>query len=323
MNYEFWKRLKIDKKIISGGENIKTISRDSKSEGITTIPVKIWDIEKNFAFFIVKSKSFTEDLLLGLNCIKKFKLSQDENLKISQNIKKIEETFKANMNSASDPRKQPGKKIQDILDEYKEIFAERKFDIGKVKDYEATIKLIENKYVAKKPYRCSIQDKMEIENQIRELLKAGLIEESCSPYAALVTLVYKKEEGRKSRLCVDYRELNKIVVPESQPFLRIDDLMLRARNCKYFSKLDVNSAFWSISVRNKDKYKTGFVTHHGHWQWSCLPFGLKSSPSIFQRILSSVIRKNELDAFAVNYIDDILIYSENYDDHMKHIELTY
>jgi len=64
------------------------------------------------------------------------------------------------------------------------------------------------------------------------------------------------------------------------------------------------------------------VTHHGHWQWKCLPFGLKSSPAIFQRVLSSILRKNELDTFAVNYIDDILIYSENYADHIRHIELT-
>jgi len=86
--------------------------------------------------------------------------------------------------------------------------------------------------------------------------------------------------------------------------------------------MDINSAFWSIPVREKDRYKTAFVTHHGHWQWTCLPFGLKSSPAIFQRVLSSVLRKNGLDTFAVNYIDDILIYFENYIYHIRHIELT-
>ncbi|XP_043270945.1 uncharacterized protein [Venturia canescens] len=208
------------------------------------------------------------------------------------------------------------------MTKHKKVFAKEKFDIGTVKNYEATIKLMENKYIAKKPYKCSIQDRVEIESQIKQLLKTGLIEESCSPYAAPVTLVYKKEEARKSRLCIDYRELNKIVVPESQPFPRIEDLTLRARNCKYFTKLDVNSAFWSIPLRIKDRYKTAFVTHHGHWQWCCLPFGLKSSPAIFQRILSSIIRKHQLETFAVNYIDDILVYSKDYRDHMKHIELT-
>lgn len=154
------------------------------------------------------------------------------------------------------------------------------------------------------------------------MLKAGLIEESCSPYAAPVTMVFKKEEGKRSRFCIDFKELNKIVVPESQPFPRIDDLTLRARNCKFFTKLDVNSAFWSIPVRRKDRHKLAFVTHHGHWQWNCLPYGLKSAPAIFQRVLSSVLRKKELDKFAANYIDDILVYSKTYEEHIKHVEQT-
>ena len=110
-------------------------------------------------------------------------------------------------------------------------------------------------------------------------------------------------------------------MPESQPFPRIDDLTVRAKGCKIFSKLDINSAFWSIPVRKKDRYKLAFVTHHGHWQWNCLPFGLKSAPAIFQRILAGVIRKNKLNAFAVNYIDDILVFSKNYEEHINHVEL--
>lgn len=137
-----------------------------------------------------------------------------------------------------------------------------------------------------------------------------------------VTLVYQKDDGKKSRLCIAYRELNKIEVPESQTFPRIDDLTLSARDCKYFSKLDVNSAFWSIAMRKKDRYKTAFVTHHGHWQWCCLPLGLKSSPAIFQRTLASIIIKNDLNAFAANYIDDILIFFKSYEDHLIHVEIT-
>src|SRR5436190_19439786 len=89
-----------------------------------------------------------------------------------------------------------------------------------------------------------------------------------------------------------------------------------------FSRLDINSAFWSIPLRTKDKYITAFVTHHGHWQWACFPFGLQSAPAIFQRILSTIIRHNNLDTFAINYIDDILIFSKNYDEHIhiKHIK---
>jgi len=70
---------------------------------------------------------------------------------------------------------------------YEESFAKDKFDIGRTRNYEAAIRLTVNKYTAKKPYRCTIEDKIEIEKQIKELLKAGLIQESCSPYAAPIT----------------------------------------------------------------------------------------------------------------------------------------
>lgn len=320
INYKFLNKQNMLKNIVSGDENIKGVAGIAKAEGTITLKIKICNIMSNFSFFIIKSNTFKEDLLLGLDLIQRFKLCQNENLKITQKGEIIKDLI-VNLNQLQD-NNEISNNIQTILRKNENIFAKTKFDIGIVKGYEATIKLIENKYISRKPYRCSFQDKIEIEKQIKELLKAGLIEESCSPYAAPITMVYKKEEGRKSRLCIDFTELNKILVPESQPFPRIDDLKIRARNCKYFSKLDVNSAFWSIPVREKDKYKIAFVTHHGHWQWKCLPFGLKTSPAIFQRVLSSVLRKKDLSKFAVNYIDDILIHSENYEDHIKHLKQT-
>lgn len=84
--------------------------------------------------------------------------------------------------------------------------------------------------------------------------------------------------------------------------------------------LDVNSAFWSISLREKDRYKTAFVTQTGHYNWKCLPFGLKTSPAIFQRILRNALKKNDLDDFCVNYIDDILIFSRNFGEHLEHLK---
>jgi len=175
--------------------------------------------------------------LLGLDLIQTFKLRQDEKLKITQNYKRSEEK-EININVIRRKKEHATNNLEDILLEYEESFAKDKFDIGRTKNYEATIRLTVNKYTAKKPYRCTVEDKREIEKQIKELLRAELIEESCSPYAAPITLVYKKEEERKSRLCIDFRELNKIVVPESQPFPRIEDLTVRARGCKYYTKLD-------------------------------------------------------------------------------------
>lgn len=153
------------------------------------------------------------------------------------------------------------------------------------------------------------------------MLEANLIEESKSPYAAPVILAFKKEDGRRSRLCIDFRGLNEILVPESQPFSRIEDTVVKARNCEWYSVFDINSAFWLIPIRKKDRYKTAFVTQAGHYQWKRLPFGLKISPAIFQRALANILRRNGLHNFCTNYIDDILVFSKSFEDHVQHITL--
>lgn len=312
---------------------------------MTTIKIKVFKIEENVDVYIVDSKDFKYDFLIGLDLIKKFKLIQNEDLKITQkteekNItnekKKIkkedkyekvsinfnehitEEKFKINMDKLNNQQK---KKIYELIDNYRCIFAKDKYDVGTVKEYEARIDLLIDKYCSKRPYRCSVQDKIEIEQQIARLLDKNIIEESYSPFAAPVTLAFKKEDNKRSRLCIDFRDLNKIVVPQAQPFPLIEDLVIKTRNSTYFTTLDINSAFWSIPLRIEDRQKTAFVTQEGHYQWTCLPFGLKTSPAIFQRILGNILRKHKLTDFAVNYIDDILIFSKSFSEHVQHLTL--
>lgn len=90
--------------------------------------------------------------------------------------------------------------INELISNHKSLFAKDKYDVGTVKGYEAHIDLITDKYCSKRPYRCTIEDRKEIEQQVSTLLQQKLIEESYSPFAAPVTLAYKKEEGKRSRL---------------------------------------------------------------------------------------------------------------------------
>lgn len=327
--------------------SLVTINGVKTTQGWTTMKIKILDIEKCVNVYIVDGNDFQYDFLIGLDMIKEFYLVQDQNLKITQ---KQEETFtnkepfynhsskkELNKNEISinfnehineenfelnmcNINSQQQTEINKLIEEYKSSFAKDKYDVGKVRDYEARIDLLVDRYCSKRPYRCSIEDKKEIEKQVGKLLEENLIEESYSPFAAPVTLAFKKEDQKKTRLCVDFRELNKIVLPQAQPFPLIDDLVIKTRNCKYFSTLDINSAFWSIPLRIEDRKKTAFVTQEGHFQWTCLPFGLKTSPAIFQRILNNILRKHKLTEFAVNYIDDILVFSETYSEHINHLK---
>lgn len=317
---------------------LKSVNGVTKTKGLITIKIKIFDTEEFVDVFIVENDDFQE-FLIGLDMIKKFKLRQDENLQISQkkdtqitenNIhREIKESivnfneyvnekeFEMNLDHLNKARKTI---IENLIEKYNTVFAKSKYDIGTVTEYEARIDLLVDKYCSKRPYRCTIEDKKEIEKQIARLLENKLIEESYSPFAAPVTLAFKKDENKKSRLCIDFRELNKIVIPQAQPFPLINDLIIKTRNCKYFTSLDINSAFWSIPLRVEDKHKTGFITQEGHFQWTCLPFGLKTAPAIFQRILSNILRKHNLKVFSENYIDDILIFSESFEEHIEHIE---
>ena len=332
----------------------RTMSGTSNFIGTATINLKIFDITKSIQVYVYDDKSRNHDILLGLDTIYLFQLIQDENLKISSAL--LKEKFSKEFISCPEPEKinpisenlvnwneaipieqfdakvehlnpQKRKIIYDLIDEYDSLFAKDSYDVGTVSNHEATITLSEMKYTAKRPYRCSYEDQQEIEKQITELLNNNMIEQSSSPFAAPVTLAFKKtEEGKpkeKIRMCIDFRDLNKLLVPESQPFPLIEDMIVRTRDCSWFSALDINSAFWSVPIRVKDRFKTGFVTQQGHWQWRNMPFGLKNSPAIFQRILSGVIRKHNLQSFCVNYIDDILIFSKSFMEHVEHLRLLF
>ena len=309
-----------------------------------------FEIEEEVDVYILEKEDF-EDFIIGLDMIKKFSLTQNEKLEIEQknktdkkelqnkieknSIKKENEDKKVEMYSINfNEHIQEGEfkitidhldnqkknEIEEMIEEYKTVFAKDKYDIGTVTDYEAHIELLVDKYCSKRPYRCTIEDKKEIEEQISMLLKKNLVEESYSPFGAPVILAFKKDEKKKSRLCIDFTDLNKIIVPQAQPFPLIDDLIIKTRNCKYFTTLDINSAVWSIPLRIEDRRKTRFVTQDGHFQRACLPYGLKTAPAIFQRILSNILRKHGLKEFAVNYIDDILIYSTSFQEHIKHVK---
>ncbi|GFS65305.1 retrovirus-related Pol polyprotein from transposon opus [Trichonephila clavipes] len=119
--------------------------------------------------------------------------------------------------------------------------------------------------------------------QIEELLKAGFIRPSHSPYAAPVTLAYKKDEGKRSRLCIDYRKLNEITRKDSTPVPLIDFVIDNLTHAKFFSMLDLTSGYWHIKIHEKDAEKLAFTTNFGLYEWLTLPFGWKNSPAVFPK----------------------------------------
>ena len=330
----------------------KTLGGQGLIIGITIVNMKILNIYHRVRMYVVIETMSNHDFILGLDLIPIFGLSLNHKLQLSQfkYPNKSQQPFLSNTTNSQLSHHpsinwneaisnenfntkvahlDKGKRlaIHNLINKYCSIFAKNKFDVGNVKNYEARIELTENKYINKKPYRCSYDDQQEIDRQISELLKHNLIRESSSPFASPVTLQFKKTgeggEKEKTRMCNDFRDMNKILVPESHPFPLISDLIEKTRDCLWFTAVDINSAFWAIPIRESDRYKTGFVTAKNHYEWSCLPFGLKTSSSVFQRILSGVLRRHKLDNFCSNYIDDILIFSKSFEEHLSHMEALF
>jgi len=121
------------------------------------------------------------------------------------------------------------------------------------------------------------------------------------------------------RLCVDYRKLNEMTIRNSYPLPLISVLLDRVKGAKYFTKLDLKSAYNLVRIKEGDEYKTAFRTRYGHFEYLVMPFGLKNAPATFQHFINDVL-SDYLDDFVISYIDDILIYSNSLEEHHEHVK---
>lgn len=155
-----------------------------------------------------------------------------------------------------------------------------------------------------------------IDEQIDKWFEQDVIEPSISPWSAPVVIAYR---NGKARFCVDYRKLNAATIPDEFPIPRQSEILAALSGAQVMSGLDALSGFTQLGLAEEDIEKTAFRTHRGLFQFKRLPFGLRNGPSAFQRVMQSILAPY-LWLFCLVYIDDIVVYSKSYEEHIDHLD---
>ncbi|GKA67201.1 putative reverse transcriptase domain-containing protein [Tanacetum coccineum] len=218
-------------------------------------------------------------------------------------------------------KKSDEKRLEDIpvVREFLKVFLENLPGLPPIRQVEFQIDLILGAApVARAPYRLAPSEMQELSDQLQELADRGFIRPSTSPWGAPVLFVKKKDGS--FRMCIDYRELNKLTIKNRYPLPRIDDLFDQLQGSSTYSKIDLRSGYHQLRVRDEDIPKTAFRTRYRHYEFQVMPFGLTNAPAVFMDLMNRVC-KPYLDKFVIVFIDDILIYSRNKEEHADHLRI--
>ena len=208
--------------------------------------------------------------------------------------------------------------IQQIMHEFKDCFPTTPIiGLPPSRPEDHHIDLLPNAVPwARSPYRLAPPELEELRRQITHLIKIGHIQPSISPWGAPILFV-KKKDGTL-RMCIDYRALNKMTALNSYPLPHIEDLLDKLQGAKYYTKLDLDMAYHQMRIHPPDIPKTAFNCPLGHFEFKVLAFGLTNAPATFQTLMNRVLQPY-LDKFVIVYLDDILIFSKDFQSHLTHI----
>ncbi|CAF3386340.1 unnamed protein product [Rotaria socialis] len=207
-------------------------------------------------------------------------------------------------------------KLQQILWKHGKLFDLRRPSIIKATVHHA-IETGTHPSTYTSPYRVSYKDEQIQRDEIDKLLKQGIIEESISPWSSPIVLVRKKDGS--VRFCIDFRKLNNVTTKDAFPMPRIDDIFDHLSQAEYYTTIDFKSGYFQVGLDPKDRSKTAFSTRDQHYQFTVLPQGVTNGPPAFQRIVSQILGPTRWQ-YSLAYLDDVIIYSTTFDQHLHHLD---
>ncbi|GKA27828.1 putative reverse transcriptase domain-containing protein [Tanacetum coccineum] len=205
-----------------------------------------------------------------------------------------------------------------VIRDFLEVFPEKLPRLLPPRQVEFHIDLIPGAApVVRAPYHLAPFEMKDLSKQLQELSEKGFIRPSSSPWGDPVLFIKKKDGS--FQMCIDYRELNKLTIKNRYPLPRIDDLFDQLQGSSVYLKIDLRSGYHQIRIREEDIPITEFRTRYGHYEFQVMPFGLTNAPAVFMDLMNRVC-KPYLDKFVIVFIDDILIYSKNKEEHGEHLK---
>ena len=210
--------------------------------------------------------------------------------------------------------------LSELLERYSDVFALNPKAPSGTPTAEHAIETGSEQPVKARGIRMSPKAEKEVFNQLDQMLENGIVRPSCSPWAARVVLVEKKDKSL--RFAVDYRGLNDITRKDAYPIPDVRDMLDKLHGSAFDSRLDGASAYWSVPIREKDIPKTAFITPQGQYEFCVMPFGLTNAPATYQRAIDMVLREAPT---SLAYVDDTLVYSQSFREHIStfRIHLNY
>uniref|UniRef100_A0A8C1MWX3 Gypsy retrotransposon integrase-like protein 1 n=1 Tax=Cyprinus carpio TaxID=7962 RepID=A0A8C1MWX3_CYPCA len=202
--------------------------------------------------------------------------------------------------------------LQHLVSQFQDVFSSQP---GQTNVIQHHIRTAPGVVVRQRPYRVPEARRQAIEDEVQQMLKLGVIEPSRSPWSSPIVMV-PKPDGTL-RFCNDFRRLNEVSEFDGYPMPRVDELLDRLGRARYISTLDLTKGYWQVPLSEAAKPKTAFSTPSGHWQYRTLPFGLHGAPATFQRMMDILLRPHQ--AYAAAYLDDVVVHSEAWDEHLDRL----
>ena len=203
---------------------------------------------------------------------------------------------------------------QALCEDYSDVLTDRPL---RTHLQECELRLTTTEPVRVRPYPIPHSQRETVQKEVQMMLDLGVIERSDSPYCSPIVLVRKKDG--KTRFCIDFRRLNRLVEFDSEPMPDVNEIFSSLSDCQYFSKLDLSKGYWQIPMAEASKPLTAFSTPEGEFQWRAMPFGLKTAGAVFSRMMRKLLHQAR-DPAVHNFIDDVLLGTPSWEHHLSSLK---